>query len=274
MSEGPLIFGTSLAILGILEAEKRPWLTGLGISIAIGSKLSAAALLPVGLIAILWHKKPSITDVKFQLRNLIIFGAIVIIVTLILNPLLWSKPLEGIGQIWNSRVEFSIRQAETIRAVSPDLVLDSAVDRIMGFMVMMFFREPQTSEVANYTEQTRSDEESYLSKPLNTVISGGVGGGIAFLVASFGIVFTAFQIRGTDWKNQRELILLLIGTVVQAVAILVANSIPFQRYYMPLVPFAILWMSLGFSNFPRAIKKAAQYLSGLVNKSPVPYSRK
>jgi 4-amino-4-deoxy-L-arabinose transferase-like glycosyltransferase len=274
MSEGPLIFGTSLAILGILEAEKHPWLTGLGTALAASSKLSAAALLPVGLIAILWRRKNSKPSNRVRLRDLMIFSLVVIIVTLILNPVLWSNPLAGIGHIWNSRVDFSIRQTETIRAVSPEQVLETPIQRIIGMMVMMFFRGPQTSEVANYIEQTRSDEESYLSNPFNTVISGSISGGIAFLVTSFGVGFSVFQLKGAAWKKQREIILLLIGTAGQAAAILLANSIPFQRYYVPLVPFTILWMSLGFLNFPRVIKKAAQYMDGLVNKSPSPYSRK
>jgi hypothetical protein len=274
MSEGPLLFGSMLAILGILEAEKRPWLTGLGTAIAASSKLSAVALVPVGVLAIIWQRNQNKTNTKFSLRDLVIFSFVAILVTFLLNPVLWSNPLAGIGGIWNSRVDFSIRQRETIQAVSPEQILDTPSQRITGMVGLMFFRSPQTSEVANYIEQTGTEEEAYLRNPINTLFSGPLGGGIAFLLTMFGVVVSAFQLKRPGWARRRQILLLFIASAVQVVALLIANAIPFQRYYIPILPFVIIWMSIGILHLPGGIKKAAQYLSGSDDGAILIHSRK
>jgi hypothetical protein len=262
MSEGPLIFGIYLAILGILEAEKRPWLAGIGMAIAASSKLSAVALLPVALFSIVWRKKDDDPGGKMRLRGLLLFSIVVVLVTLMLNPVLWSNPLAGVSGIWSSRVEFAIRQTQTLRAVSPDQVLETPSDRISSMLIMLFFRNPQTSEVANYVEQTNPEELAYLGNSLNKLISGNVGGSVAFMLTSTGIGLSLNQLRRAEWKKQRVIMLLIIATLAQAVSILMANAIPFQRYYIPLVPFIILWMGLGISGLYDALKKAARLRSG------------
>lgn len=265
MAEGPLIFGISLAILGILEAEQRPWLAGLGTAIAASSKLSAAALFPVAVIAILWRRKGQDKDGKLRLRGLLVFSAVAIIVSLLLNPVLWSNPIAGIGEIWNSRVEFVTLQTETLREISPEIVLETPSQRISAMIAMLFIRRPQTSEVANYIQQLNDEEQSYLSNPINTLFSGFVGGGLAMFVAIFGISHSTFRVNDAEWKSKREILLLLIGTVLQTLAIFFANTIPFQRYYIALLPFTILWMGLGFSGLLDFIIKTAQTMGGSRN---------
>ena len=265
MSEGPLIFGISLAILGILEAEERPWLAGLGTAIAASSKLSAAVLFPVAVIAIIWRRKSQEKDGKLRLRGLLVFCAVAIIVSLLLNPVLWSNPISSIGGIWNSRVEFATQQTETLRGISPELVLETPSQRISAMIAMLFVRRPQTSEVANYVQQLNLGEQSYLSNPINTLFSGFVGGGLALFVSIFGISHSLFRVYKGEWKRKREILLLLIGTVLQASAIFLANTIPFQRYYIPLLPFTILWMGLGISSLLNLIVKAAQTMGGSRN---------
>jgi 4-amino-4-deoxy-L-arabinose transferase-like glycosyltransferase len=262
MSEGPLIFGISLAILGILEAEKRPWLAGIGTAIAASSKLSAVALFPVALFSIVWRKKDDDPGGKMRLRGVLFFSIAAVLVTLMLNPVLWSNPLAGVGRIWNSRLDFVERQTQTLRAVSPNQILETPSERIGSMLIMLFFRKPQTSEVANYVEQTNPEEAAYLGNSMNTFISGIVGGSVALLLTVSGIGLSLNQLRRAEWRKQREIILLIIGTFAQAVSILMANSIPFQRYYIPLVPFIILWMGLGISGLYDALKKAARSQSG------------
>lgn len=265
MSEGPLIFGISLAILGILEAEQRPWLAGLGTAIAASSKLSAAALFPVAVIAIIWRQKDQDKGGKLRLRGLLVFSAVAIIVSLLLNPVLWSNPIAGIGGLWNARVEFVTQQTETLRGISPELVLETPSQRISAMVAMLFVRRPQTSEVANYVQQLKDEEQSYLSNPINTLFSGIVGGGLAMFVSIFGISHSIFRVYEVEWKRKREILLLMIGTVLQASAIFLANTIPFQRYYIPLLPFTILWMGLGASSLLNVIEKAAQTMGGSRN---------
>lgn len=274
MSEGPLIFGSTLAILGIMEAKGRPGLAGLGTAIAASSKLSAVALIPVGILAILWRRGGEVSTTRKPYRQFLMFSAVTVFVTFILNPVLWSNPLAGIGGIWNSRVEFSARQRESIQAVSPEQILETPAQRVVAIIGMMFFRAPQTSEVANYIEKTRSFEQAYLDNPANTLISGSIGGGVAFVFTIFGIAISIFQLKQFSWEKKRLVALLLIGAGAQASALIIANAIPFQRYYIPLLPFVILLMGIGIINTPQAIKRAAQYLSGSEDNGILDHSRR
>ena len=274
MAEGSLIFGTSLAILGLLEAGERPWLTGVGVAVALSSKLSAGALLPIGLIAVLWPGEKSKEDLGPRIRRGITYSIVVILITLILNPILWANPVGGISRIWNSRVDFAERQKEIIESFSPGQLLETPTQRFAGMLVMLYIRPPQTSEVANYIEQTESDEEAYLAHPLNTLTSGIIVGSLTMLLTTIGIGSASLELIGSDAEKKRKVALLILGTFGQVIAILAVNAIPFQRYYLPLLPFILIWMAIALRAVPTGIKKAAQKMGGLRSKQSSPYSRK
>lgn len=64
-----------------------------------------------------------------------------------------------------------------------------------------------------------------------------------------GFVVTMRKALKVKEAEQRPLVMLLIISFVQTVALLVVVPLPFQRYYMPLVPFACIWTAVGVDAF-------------------------
>jgi 4-amino-4-deoxy-L-arabinose transferase-like glycosyltransferase len=259
MSEGTLIFGISLGLFGILDAQKRPWLTGLGCAIAASSKLSASPLLLVGLIATIWGSPSDTMINKDLLRRVFTYLAVVLVVILLLNPILWSNPLESMADIWGTRLDFTDGQVESLEIFAPEYVLRTPVQRIAAMVFHLYIAPPQTFDVGNYITQTELAVETYLSNPINKIGRGFVGGAMAMSMVLIGIIGASFKYNHLDKEKRRALSLIFIATILQTAALLWANPVPFQRYYFPLVPYVILWMGLGIMEIYKIIKKAAGY---------------
>jgi len=46
---------------------------------------------------------------------------------------------------------------------------------------------------------------------------------------------------------------LAVAGLAEALALLWANPLPFQRYYLPLIPFVTLWGAFGVSGLAKAL---------------------
>lgn len=255
MSEGVLIFGVSLAIYGIIVADERPALAGIGAALAVSSKLSVAPLLLVGFVACIWRGSAATRNRNMLFRNIVIYSAAVVFVLLLLNPILWTNPVRVATEILNARIEFLDTQIETIGLVSPDQILDSPLQRAAAMFYHLFIIPPQTAEVANYIEATRPAVGAYLANPIHTFARNWLAGTIYFFLCMAGIVFSLLRSKGA---YRRRIVLLLFATLLQALALLGANPFPFQRYYLPIVPFIILWIAIGLQDLLRNVKQAAQ----------------
>jgi 4-amino-4-deoxy-L-arabinose transferase-like glycosyltransferase len=257
MSEGVLIFGVSLAILGIIEGHRRPWLAGLGTAIAACTKLSAAALAPVGLISVFWLSDIECRKSGKHLRRAAIFLITFALVYIALNPFTWLNPIGAIQAQWHERTHFLQAQVETIEALAPNQILNDPTQRLGVMLAHLFISEPQFAEVGNYLENTAASQEIYLSDPFHKLFRGLLGGGLMFALTLLGVAQTGVRLRSLSTNRKRILSLLLLGSIVQAIALLWANPLPFQRYYVPMIPFISLWMAISISYIYRDIKQAA-----------------
>jgi hypothetical protein len=61
------------------------------------------------------------------------------------------------------------------------------------------------------------------------------------ILTIFGTLVALIQIRRQTPTKRRALILALLASVSQIVAIIVLIPLPWQRYVIPLVPFTCLW---------------------------------
>ena len=257
MSEGVLIFSVSLAIYGFFVAQDRPVLAGFGVALAVSSKLSVAPLLVVGLVASIWRGPGEEHDRRALLGNILRYSATAVFVLILLNPIVWANPIRVASDMWNARIEFLNSQIETLEAVSPEHILRSPVQRTAAMIYHLFITPPQTAEVANYVEATERAVEAYLAKPMHTIARNRFGGILHLILFTSGVGFSLVRAKGTDRRN---ILLLSLATFVQALALLWANPLPFQRYYMPMVPFIILWIAIGLQDLIGKIKQTTQNL--------------
>lgn len=258
MAEGVLILGTSLAILGILQAHRRPWLAGLGAGIAACAKLSAGVLWLAGLVAVLL-KPPADCPKNLNLaRRLVPFLATSCVVFLLLNPILWSNPLAAAQEILHARLEMVQIQIPMMAELVPDRLLDTPLKRVAGMIGQVFILPPEFQEVNNYAAELEPAIESYLKVRGNSLLRGEIAGGLMLGLSLLGIGVASFRARTMEASRRRGTLLLGLASGLMALALLVSLHLPYQRYYLPLVPLAILWASLGIAHATREIKQAAR----------------
>ena len=259
MAEGTLIFGISLAILGIFEGDKRPWLAGIGSAIAACSKMSGIVLAPVGLLSVLWIA-PKIKNQRTKLvRNVVLFLTSFLVLYFILNPFLWSNPLKAVQSQWNERMQFTRGIVEEIEVRAPNQILNSPLKRIVSMTVHLYIADLQFAEAGNYASNTSLEETAYLSQPFHTLFRGVLAGFIMITLTLMGVVNLGIGIRESGVGTHKTLMLLLIASIAQILALVWANPLPFQRYFIPIVPFVCLWIGYAAVETVERIKKATSH---------------
>ena len=263
MAEGVLLFGVCLAIVGVLYADRRPWLDGLGMGLAISAKYSALALLPAGLVAVLWG---SSLDRRQILKKLSIFILTFSLVVIVLHPLLWRSPVRAVKEMVHARTDFISSQVTTLQAHNPEQLLDSPGKKLGVMLYTVFLGAPQFEEVGNYSSILADEIDAYLNTFGNNLLGGPIWGGILLFFTLLGVIVGVSKARDKDSEHQRRgIILLIFMSVCQAGALLILNPLPYQRYYLPLIPFVCLWAALGISTSSTIIKKAVQRSNGSSN---------
>ncbi len=257
MAEGPLLFTICLMLFALVRLRKHLWLLAVPAALAFNAKQSAAGLFLVGLVAIFWTAKRSLRQ---RMLDALLCGLAFALVTLLLNPFLWSDPLRAGQAALTARASLAGAQVGFFGAVEPVLVLGTGLQRLVGLISQLFIAPPAFADVGNYLQQTHASEVAYLANPLNDLLRGFMGGAVLMLLAVYGSILAALDLRRFEPKLRRNLGLLLIAGLVQLLVLLALIPIPFQRYYLPLIPFACLWSAYAVLNlikmFALALRRA------------------
>jgi len=244
MAEGALVFGITLSLFSLLKADKYPWLTGIAIALAFNAKQTSIALLPAGLLAVCWIADNS-QKTRIILRNAMIYVVTFLVVTFLLNPLIWRNPLRATLASIKARQELVNHQVEDTSKIAPQKALETPTQKIAALIAQAFIAPPSFSEIGNYLQNTSAAEQKYISVWNNTLWRGFFVGGFVFIFSLLGLIFS-FSLNNQQKKERkREIILLVIATLFQAGGLITALPLPWQRYYMPLFPFIALWFSIG-----------------------------
>lgn len=247
MAEGVLTFCIVLSIIAVFYGNDYPWFIGLAVALAVNSKQSVIPLVVVGLASVLWIPNQKF-NIKRQGKNFAIYSIVLIGLSYILNPLWWSHPARVPIEAWIERVKFRDTQVATLRLIAPNQVLDTTFKRIVSFIANLYILPPAFYDAANYVNETEISQVKYISIPGHNILRGNIGGGIILLLSLFGTTIGVINTIGTtDPVKRRKLALLLFATSIQAIAILVAIPIPYQRYVIPMIPFIAIWIGYGSS---------------------------
>jgi 4-amino-4-deoxy-L-arabinose transferase-like glycosyltransferase len=246
MAEGALLFTLTLSMWVMVTAEKRPWLVAIPAALAFCAKQTLAALGPAGLLAALWPLPGnSITSVKHKALHLFgqaaLFGIVFAAIVLLLNPFLWSQPIPA------AQAAFRARQALASAQVTdrPDQALNSPGRKFIGLIGSVYLIPPIMAETGNYLANTQAAEEAYLANPFHTLFRSLPAGGMLMVLSLFGFTVTAFRVARPGHPARRGLVLLLAATLFQTLALYALVPLPWQRYYLPAVPYACLWAAAG-----------------------------
>lgn len=266
MSEGPLLFGVCLAMWGLIEGERRPWLAGLGAAIALNAKQSTLVLVPVGLLAVLWLvDTPVERRGKQRWANLVQYAAVFIVVTLALNPWLWRQPGSALKIAVGLRRNLLAYQVRNIASFAPHQVLEGAGPRLLAAGYNLFVAPLSFAELGKYRTATAASETTYLSNPLHSLLRSPAGGGLLLTLCIFGAVLALLGLRRAAPGRQRGIGLLLLAGTVQLAAIIAVVPFTWQRYPIPLLPFICLWMAYAIRRPDRSPAVSSQLASGEEN---------
>lgn len=246
MAEAGLIFGAGL-LLRLSLAKKSPaWLMGAAAGLSWCAKQSLAPLVLVGALAAAWQPDTG-PGRRSALERLAAYLAAAAAVTALLNPVFWSAPLQSIPAALAARQELTARMQADRAGQFPGNGTAAAGQRSLALVANLYLLPPAFAEVANYTAETALAEAAYLAIPGHNLLRGPLAGGLLFAFSLAGMGLGLRQALHAPAPNRRALILALLMTAAQAAFILLAFSLPWQRYVLPLVPFTCIWISFALA---------------------------
>ena len=256
MAESGLIFSITLFLWALARPVRPAWLVAIPAALVFCSKQSAGILALVGLLFLFWKGWQQHHTLSRQLINTALFGLVFIAVVGLLNPFLWSNPLQAVQAAISARQNLTGSQVAAMGAVRPDMVLGSLPQRLLGLVAQLFITRPAVADIGNYVAQTKSAETVYFSNPINQLLGGFIGGGILLILSLTGFFMSAaHSIKSRDCVKQLTL-LYLLSTLLIFITLVWFLPIPWQRYYLPLVPFTCLWVAYTVAKAISLIRKS------------------
>ena len=270
MAEGTLLLTVAFGLLVLLAAAKRPLLAGAAGGLALAAKHSAAPLTVSSWLAA-FSASPARSNSQpgDRFRRLALAVASSLLVFYLLSPHLWANPLAGALTTLEARGRLLQEQIELTAELAPDRLLDRPSERLAALVGHLFFLPVQLREIGNYDQALTPAYRTYLNDPRSQLLRGNLAGAVLLGLAILGIVLSGLTWRRLGMDDRRRRGLLLTASVLQAGALLLANPLPIQRYYLPLLPMVCLWAGLGGADLLDGLKRARQPRSA-GDHSPAP----
>ena len=239
MSESALFFFTCYIIYASLKWERRKWLLGFLLALAVSSKHSAIAMLPLIISAILVDNSMNKQTWRNKLLQLLGTGMAFLAAFAFLNPVFWQHPVKALLTSSSFRTDLSTRQVQEIGLIAPQLTLVNPGERIVAAIAQSFYAPPAISDVGNYINAQQESTIRYLSNPIHNIgrdwISGSIG--LIFLISGLAMAMRS------PWANTPRLwhiLFLLISFLGCLLFYLIFIPLAFQRYVILLFPSGIL----------------------------------
>ncbi len=240
MAEGIMVFTIAFFLWTLLAAHKHPWLA------AFPAALAFLAL--VGLLGVLWPARPG-RGWGIRVRQAVLFGVVYAALIFAFYPIAWKQPLRVLADMGQKRQYLAEIQLDKYG----DAAIPSMGERAAAMARQVYFAAPSFYEDPKYKDITRASEAAYLANPLHALLRSAPGGGLLLALTLAGMACFAWQVRRGPSPAQRALALLWITILLQAVALLAAVPLEWQRYYLPLIPLACFWAASGLDGLRRWI---------------------
>ncbi len=248
MAESALLGTAILTLWAIGQIRHKTYWLAIPAALAFNAKYLNAPLIFVCLLAIFYPLDRNHLSLKSRIFRIIHFLFLLMSVTLILNPFLWSSPWKAVQDAWQLRKELVNEQVIAYSSSNQDFVRDTIPKRAFNLMVNIFINRPAIADVANYIQNTRAAEDIYFSNPFTWFSRGIIAGGLAAILTLYGFIMALWRVKYASPVSSRYLILIWLATIFQMAALIIFNPLPFQRYVMPLIPYICIWLSFGLES--------------------------
>jgi 4-amino-4-deoxy-L-arabinose transferase-like glycosyltransferase len=275
MSEGPLLFFTLLTVWLLARPRPRLGLAAAALAAAIAAKLTAVALLPVAVFALLVGSgeagRPWAPRAGALARRAALFSVVFLVSLYVVHPALWRSPLAGIGAMRTARAQFLGEQAAFVQAVAPRVRLATPSLRLLAAVYHVFVAPPAYADVGNYAAATAAHEARYAANSLNTGWHTGslsvnfVLGGLVLSLALLACFQAARRLllalrrrlpaRSAPDAPSSIVLIVLAAWTAFSLASLLAVAVPAQRYFIVLVPIACLWAGAGVVDISELMRR-------------------
>jgi hypothetical protein len=177
----------------------------------------------------------------------------VLVLLLAISPALWNDPLtraSDLGAEMNAQVNLVV-----------DILPDAPTtmeERIRAILTQPFIQPVQFFEQASWADAVPIQDEirTYLASPLSGVQAGNIGGIGLMLLVAVGLVSLLRLLwqgcLGTDVILRVPMggAVLLVGVWLAVTVVnLLLNPIPWQRYYLPLIPVYAVLIGMAANTF-------------------------
>ncbi len=247
MMEGSMLFfGLLTILLAIMISRRRAedgrgsWGWWLGLTLAAGlalvSKHTSAVFVgsAFGWIFFTELLRRQWIDLALTTLKLVVSNALVIAIFVALSPGLWYDTGTRLQDLVRLRSQLLELQ------VNSDPLAPMSLGERMGQIITQPFLEPAMHfEVANWAEAATITQEiqRYMASPLSGLQFGLILGSILTVLIVVGLV---------GLVQQRQIFHLgIVVWILLTLIFLLINPLPWQRYYLPLLPLSTLLAGLG-----------------------------
>jgi hypothetical protein len=267
MQEGSMLcFGLLVVLVAAVIAQRRsrgdaaPWwlwlLLVLSGALTLASKHSGIVFVGVALLWVLVAEGAGQRRWLPLLAQLFVSGVLIVALFVALSPALWSDPVARFGDLLYLRDEL----------LNIQVAIDPVAPMSLGQRLLEIARQPFIAPAVHYELSSWGQSAVYLEEVARSAAS--LLAGIPFGLV-LGVPLTLLAVLGAGVAFRRVRRPLYVGLLVWLaanIAVLLLNPLPWQRYYLSLIPVAVVLSAIGASTLRRAIAdRFAQRGSSSVN---------
>jgi 4-amino-4-deoxy-L-arabinose transferase-like glycosyltransferase len=191
-----------------------------------------------------------VKQIVLGIVRLAVTGVAALALLVALSPALWSDPVaraKDLGAMLTDQVNIVV-------SILPDAP-QPVSRRISDTLTESFMQPAQQFEQASWADAApiTAEIERYMASPLSGLQFGTLLGGLLTLLAGFGLA-ALFWPRLRPYSSWELSVVLAVWLLVM-VANLLINPIPWQRYYLPLIPITTLLAGIGALAVYRLVRR-------------------
>jgi hypothetical protein len=181
---------------------------------------------------------------------LVASGIAALFILIALSPALWNDPVARARDLATMLQE----QVDIVVSIQPDAPTTIG-QRVEGILTQPFMTTPQQFEQASWADAApiTTEIQAYMASPISGLQFGLIVGGALTLLAGFGLVAAVWS-RLHPYESWGLSVVLVMWLLV-TIANLLINPLPWQRYYLPLIPITTLLAAIGIFTLIQLFRK-------------------